>query len=170
MHGVVTKAYGDLGFSFSMMGKHDEAIANAEQAVVLDPNSAEAHAMLAHTLRFAGRHEESIPEYKKAVRLNPIPPAFYLFGLGRAYSLTGQYEEAIKWCEKAVRQDPDSLVAHLVMTLVYSTSGREEDARAEAAEVLRIDQRFSLEKFEKIKQSIDKKLSVEALRKAGLPD
>ena len=161
-------AYGELGFSFSMMGKHDEAVAYAEKAVALDPNSADAHAMLAQTLRFAGRHEESIPEYKKAIRLNPIPPAFYLFGLGRAYSLTGQHEEAIKLCEKAVRQDPDSLIAHLVMTLVYSTSGREEDARAEAAEVLRIDPKFSLDKFEKITVSMDKKLSIEALRKAGL--
>ena len=63
--------------------------------------------------------------------------------------MTGQYEEAIKWCEKAVRQEPDSLFARLMMTVVYSLSGRDEKARAEAAEVLRIQPKFSLKGFEK---------------------
>jgi adenylate cyclase len=76
----------------------------------------------------------------------------------------GQYEEAITWCEKAVRQEPDSFYAHLMMTVVYSWSGRDEDARAQAAEILRINPNFSLEKFEK---RAGKSL-VDALRKAGL--
>jgi adenylate cyclase len=81
-----------------------------------------------------------------------------------SYGATGQYEEAIKWCEKAVRQEPDSFFAHLMMTAVYSWSGRDKDAQAEAAEVLRINPKFSLDKFEK---KAGKPL-VKALRKAGL--
>jgi tetratricopeptide (TPR) repeat protein len=78
----------------------------------------------------------------------------------------GQYEEGIAWCEKAVRQEPDSLFARIMMTVVYSYSGRNEEARAEAAEVLRLNPKFSLEKYEK-------KFSehmISALRKAGLPN
>jgi hypothetical protein len=37
----------------------------------------------------------------------------------------------------------------MMMTVVYSLSGREEDARAEAAEILRIQPKFSLKKLEK---------------------
>ena len=165
------EAHGHLGFVFSMMGEHDKAVAKAEQAVTLNPNSAYAHMVLGHTLRFAGRHEEAIPEYKKAIRLNPMPPTNYLFGLGMAYSWTGQYEEAIKWCEKAVRQDPDSFLTRLMMTQVYSLSGREEEARAEAAEVLRINPKFSVDKWEKastVKKKTEKERSMAALRKAGL--
>ncbi|NIT58198.1 MAG: tetratricopeptide repeat protein, partial [Aliifodinibius sp.] len=117
------EAYGQLGFTYSMIGKHDKAVAKAEQAVALNPNSAYVHMLLGHTLRFADRFEEAIPEYKKAIRLNPIPPTNYLFGLGLAYCWTGQYEEAIKWCEKAVRQDPESFLTRLMMTMVYSESG-----------------------------------------------
>lgn len=51
-----------------------------------------------------------------------------------------------------------------MMTGVYSWSGRDEDARIESAEVLRLDPNFSLEKFEKKA----KKPLVAALRKAGL--
>ena len=81
-----------------------------------------------------------------------------------SYGFSGQYEEAITWCEKAVLQAPDALYARIMMTVVYSWSGRDEDARAEAAEVLRINPQFSLEKFEK---RAGKSL-VDALRKAGL--
>ena len=38
-----------------------------------------------------------------------------------------------------------------MMTEVYSWSGRDEDARIESAEVLRLDPNFSLEKSEKAK-------------------
>lgn len=162
------EAYGALGFSLSMMGRHGEAVAKSEQAVTLDPNSAEAHVMLAHTLRVAGRAEEAIAEYHKAIRLNPIPPSYYLFGLGMCYSLTGQHDTAIKWCEKAIRQDPDSLIARLIMTVVYSLAGRDKQARAQAAEVLRINPRYSLAKAEKRATAMYKDVFIRALRKAGL--
>ena len=76
----------------------------------------------------------------------------------------GRYEEAITWCEKAVRQEPNSLLAHIMMAVVYSWSGRDEGARVEAAEVLRINPNFSLEKL--AKRASPKIIS--ALRKAGL--
>jgi TolB-like protein len=116
------EAYGAMGFTLSMIGKHDKAIATAKKAVSLDPNSATTHAMLGHTLRMGGKPEEAILAYTKAIRLNPIPPTFYLFGLGMPYALTGQYEKGIIWCEKAVRQDPDSSPFKVVLLNDITTS------------------------------------------------
>jgi adenylate cyclase len=160
------EAHGWLGFLYSMARprQHDKAVPLGKKAVALNPNSATAHMLLGKVLTFAGKLEESILEYKTAIRLNPIPPNRYLWSLGLSYGFMGQYEEAITWCEKAVRQEPDSFFAHLMMSVVYSWSGRDEDARAEAAEVLRINPQFSLEKFEKRAG----KSIVKALRKAGL--
>jgi adenylate cyclase len=158
------EAYSELGFLFAVEKQHKKALSLGEKAVALNPNSADSHLRLGKIFVFAGRWEESIPEYKTAMRLNPIPPTLYFWSLGLSYGAIGQYEEAIKWCEKAVRQDPDSFFAHLMMSVVYSWSGRNEDARSEAAEVLRINPRFSLEIFEK---KASKRL-VNALRKAGL--
>jgi len=42
-------------------------------------------------------------------------------------------------------RNPNVLSAHLVLAIAYSESGREEEARAAAAEVLRISPKFSLE-------------------------
>jgi len=165
------EAYSRLAFLYSMTRQYDKAIAEAEKAVALNPNSATAHFYLGKTLHFAGRSQESIPEYKKAIRLNPIPPGAYAWSLGLSYARTGQYEEALPWCEKAVRQEPNDLLAHIMMTVVYSWSGREEEARAQAAEVLRIQPKFSLENFAKKLTDKDqeyKERFIGALRKAGL--
>jgi adenylate cyclase len=158
------EAYSELGFLFAVERQHDKALALGEKAVALNPNSAQSHLRLGKIFIFTDKWEESIPEYKTAMRLNPIPPSLYFWSLGLSYGAIGRYEEAITWCEKAVRQDPDSFFAHLMMAVVYSWSGRDEDARVEAVEVLRINPQFSLEEFEK---KAGKRL-VNALRKAGL--
>jgi tetratricopeptide (TPR) repeat protein len=157
-------AHGLLGFIYAVEKQHDKALAQGKKAVALNPNSARAHMYLGKVLIFAGNHKEAIPEYKIAIRLNPITPSYYMWSLGLSYAATGQYDEAIEWCEKAVHMEPDSLMARIMMTAVYSWSGRDEEARAEAAEVLRINPDFSLEKFAKRA----KPKLVSALRKAGL--
>jgi tetratricopeptide (TPR) repeat protein len=165
------EAHGLLGFLFAMTRQHDKSVAEGEKAVALNPNSAGAHFHLGKVLVFAGRWEESIPEYKKAIRLDPIPPHRYLWSLGLSYAWTGQYEEAITWCEKAVRQTPDSPLNRMIMTVVYSLSGQDEKARAEAVEVLRISPKFTLAKIEKTltyKKKMDVEQFIGALRKAGL--
>jgi adenylate cyclase len=165
------EAHGRLGFLYAMTRQYDKGVAEAEKGVALNPNSAMAHFMMGKTLVFDGRWEESIPEYKKAIRLNPIPPHTYIYSVGLSYGYIGQYEEAIPWCEKAVRQEPNSLLARLFMAQVYSWSGRDEKARAEAAEVLRIQPKFSVKKWEKrlkYKKQEDIDRAISALRKAGL--
>ena len=165
------EAHGYLGFLYSMTRQHDRAVAQAEKAVALSPNAADSHFRLGKVLTFAGRLEESIPEYKIAIRLNPIPPGYYLWSLGLSYAFTGQYDEAIEWCEKALRQEPNDLLAQVMMTAVYSFSGRDEEARIQAAEVLSIQPKFSLKQFEKnvtYKREENRERLLSALRKAGL--
>jgi len=159
------------GFLYSMTKQYDKAIAQAEKAVAINPNSAFGHFIMGKTLFFAGKAEESIPEYKIAIRLNPIPPGNHFWSLGLSYAYTEQYEEAIKWCEKSVRKEPDDLLARMMMTVVYSLSGKDEKARAEADEVLRIQPKLSLEKFKKkltYKREEDRERFLGALRKAGM--
>jgi hypothetical protein len=57
------------------------------------------------------------------------------------------------------------------MAAAYSRAGRDEEARTEVAEVMRINPKFSLEKFAKglkYKKQEDVERTVSALRKAGL--
>jgi adenylate cyclase len=165
------EAHSLLGWIFSMTRQYDKAIAEGEKAVALDPNSADAHMYFGKILTFAGRYKESIPELQTAIRLNPIPPNIYLYSLGISYILTRQYDEAITWCEKAVRREPNSQWPRLFLAAAYSRAGRDEKARLEVAEVLRINPKFSLEKFAQgvtYKNQEDQELLISALRQAGL--
>jgi adenylate cyclase len=161
------EAHALLAYLYTMTKQYDKGIAQAEKAVAINPNSAESHMRLGKTLSFAGRWEESIPVYKKAIRLNPLPENIYLYSLGLSYCFTGQYEEAIEWCEKAVAQEPNSLWARIMMTVVYSDSGRLEEARAQAAEILRIQPKYTVRRGA-YKRKEDTERFVGALYRAGL--
>jgi adenylate cyclase len=158
-----------LSHLHSIRRQNDKAIAEAERAVALDPGGADVHAWLGTSLVYAGRPEESVPFFEKAIRLNPFAPTWYFFAFGSAYRLMGRYEEAITQYKKALRVAPDNVFAHLSLALTHSLVGQNQQARAEANEVLRIDPRFSLEGFAKtweFEPDVDR--SIELLRKAGL--
>jgi len=160
-----------LGWIYTLMRQHDKGIAECEQALNLEPNSALAHFRYSLALRYAGRPKEAITMCKEAIRLDPIPVSLYYQSLTNAYCLTGEYEEAIAAGKKATSLGPNNLVAHAFLAAAYSLHGREEEARVEAAEVLRINPKFSVEYWAKTmpyKNEADKELTVGALRKAGL--
>jgi len=160
-----------LGFLYAMTRQYDKGVAEARRAVELDPNSANAHHFLCLTLRFADRPDEAISVCKKAIRLEPYAPGVYYYNLGMAYLAAEQCEEAISACEEALRRESNSLLAHVTATVAYGMCGREDDARATAAEVLRISPKFSLEKFSKnitFRNQAAMEEVVDVLRNAGL--
>jgi adenylate cyclase len=73
--------------------------------------------------------------------------------------------------KKALLVSPDMFFAHLSLAATYIEMGREKEARSEAAEVLRMNPKFSLDNFAKtlyFKDQSVKEKHVDALRKAGL--
>jgi len=159
-----------LGYTYMMKKQWDKALAEGERAVSMAPNS-ENFYILGQILTFVGRPEESVTLHKKGMRLDPISPGAAFGQLGLAYLMAGRYEEAISACKKAIHSEPDFLAAHNYLAASYSLAGREEKARAEVAEVFRIDPKFSLERFVKtrsFKNQTDTDLFINALRKAGL--
>jgi adenylate cyclase len=160
-----------LCFLYIMQKKHDKAIAAAERAVELSPSGANAYAALGSALRFACRPNEAIPMVKKAISLNPIANSLLLRNLGISYWMAGKYEDAIVVLKKSLQERPNDLFSHLALATCYVSLGREEQARAEATEVLRIHPKFSLEHFAKVLPYKDQSVvdnAIACLRKAGL--
>jgi len=70
-----------------------------------------------------------------------------------------------------LQRNPEELTALIGLAAVYSSSGREEKARAAAAEVLRIEPKFSLERSAEesmYKNQADTERMIDSLRRAGL--
>jgi adenylate cyclase len=163
--------HGLLSFLYSIKREYDKALSEGERAVALGPNGADVYAWYALSLNFAGRPEKAIPLIQKAIRLNPFGPTWYFFDLGNAHLMMGEFEEAVSAFKKALQRSPDNLLAHVLLVATYSMMGREKEARAEAAEVLRVNPKFSLDYFAKTLPFKDQKVTdnlVHALRKAGL--
>jgi TolB-like protein/Tfp pilus assembly protein PilF len=164
-------AYGLLAFLYTMVRKHDLGVENGERAVSLNPNCADCYGFYGIALRYSGRPKEAIANVKKAMRLNPFPKAWYYHHLGGALSESGQYEEAIQVFREGTGRYPDDQFQRYMLAWSYIYAGREEDALAQAAEVLRINPKFSVEQWAKTYPHVDRavtKRHMEAMRKAGL--
>jgi len=160
-----------LGYVYAVMiRQHDKGIAEGEKALALAPNSADVVNIYAIILTYSGRWHEAIPFYREAIRLNPKPPNNYYRHFAMALREAGQYDEAISLLKKAIGQEPNDSLAYLGLTTVYSYAGRQEEARAAAREILRLNPKFLIER---LPQGTHRDLAIvehenEALRKAGL--
>jgi tetratricopeptide (TPR) repeat protein len=75
--------------------------------------------------------------------------------------------------KKAIERAPNDFWFHANLAVTYIMMGRDEEARASAAEVLRINPKFSVEFYAKRSLVKDRSVidkAIDALRKAGLPD
>jgi adenylate cyclase len=170
MDDTIGEAHALLGHLYLQKKEHDKAIAESERAVALDPGGADVYLYYAQSLHYAGRFEEAIPVLQKAIRLNPFPRAAIFLHLGHALWGAGRFEEAVS-AYKKVLQLRDDIWAHLRLAGTYIWMGREKEARAEAAEVLRINPKFSVDSHAMMLSFKDQSKNdrvVAALRKAGL--
>ena len=164
-------AHSNLGLYYAYNGEHDKALAEVERSLALDPSSAQCLNRNAMVLDYAGRPEEAIPMLQKAIRLNPFGPPWFFESFGSTLRDTGRFEEAVSAFKKAIQSAPDHLPAHLGLAATYSMMDREKEARAEAAEVLKINPNFSVDKLAKVfpfKDQSRRDGLANALRKAGL--
>ena len=87
--------------------------------------------------------------------------------------MAGRHDQAIETFKKSIKRAPNSVWPHLRLAVIHAEQGREEEMRAEAAEVLRINPKFSVETWAKVQSFKDPKIHEyrKALMiKAGLPE
>jgi adenylate cyclase len=168
-----------VGLVYLLQKRYEQAITEGEKSLALGPTNAQAHVLLAVSMNKVGRFDEAIELVKKAMRLHPYYPAYYLSRLGEAYLMTGRYEDALtvykQLLDRSRKGEFPILRSHIYMAEVYMELGREKEARAHTAEVLKLDPKSSLERPRKIgmpgyKDPAHLERRLNALRKAGIPD
>ncbi|MBW2622724.1 MAG: guanylyl cyclase [Deltaproteobacteria bacterium] len=108
---------------------HDEAIAEAERALVLEPNDPLVHAHMALVLMYVGRPAEAIDHINTAMRLDPHYTGLYLLGMGTARFCMGQLEEAVALLERSRSHTPGLRWASAILTVAYARLDRNQEAR-----------------------------------------
>jgi Flp pilus assembly protein TadD len=91
-------------------GDYEAAIAELRQALIEEPNSAEAHHQLGLVFGFVGEFDDSLSSLKRAVdlRQDNVP---VLNDLAKTYAMLGMYEEARAGFEEVLRLDPGNETA-----------------------------------------------------------
>jgi adenylate cyclase len=159
-----------LSFVDWTQGRFDQALAEARRAIAVNPNNADGYRALAEALEVNGMPEEAIHSAEKAMRLNPLGQDLYAYEIGLAYVLMGRFQDAIPVFKRLLMAYPNNLYAHVDLVIAYQELGRDEDARAEAAEVMRISPQFVVPPPENgfLKDMVLNKRYLGDLRKAGL--
>ena len=117
------------GGFLSAMGRHDEALQQAEIARSLDPLSLIIQTWMGLRYYFARNYDAAIAEYQKAVELdNDFAPAPW--HLAWAYEQTGRFNEGVAAAERALALDEGNLLYLASLGRAYAKAGREKDARA----------------------------------------
>jgi len=105
----------------------EEAVDNAELAVSISPNDADALYTLGRIMVYVGKPEEGLKYYKRSIMLDPLHKS--TDGIGFAYLVMGDYEQAVKYGEKYIKDYPENYGYRFLLAAAYSFLGNDIKAK-----------------------------------------
>jgi tetratricopeptide (TPR) repeat protein len=119
-----------LGAAHTIVRDFDIAAEHLERALLLDPSSAWAWNRSGWLNVHREKPELAIQQFERAIRLSPFDPAGFVcfFGIADAHFLKGNYEEAIRWSQKGLNQQPAAAWHLRVLVPAMIHAGRLEEA------------------------------------------
>jgi TolB-like protein len=166
-------AHHALGYVYLFARRFDDALAEFELALRLNPNFALAHGYYGVTLAYCGRWEEADAAARRALQLSPRDPfgATYCGVAAYAQFVGRNYSEAMRLAREAIRQRSDFVGAHRVLTAAAGMANRTDIATAALRELRRAQPNISLAWIANqmpIQNDVDRKHYLDGLRRAGL--
>jgi adenylate cyclase len=165
------EAHAILGFVLAFKHQHDASIASIERARALNPNYIDWR--FGYPLVLAEHSMRAIDVIKTYMRLDPFHPPLASLFLGLAQYMLMEYSQALAVLRDYVFRVPQLPWGHLYLAMTHARLGQVKEARAEIAELLRIDPdiriSWPVRTLTAFKHAKDDKHFYDALRKAGLP-
>ena len=168
-----SQPYATLAVLQCIDGQYDQAIASARKAVGLGPSNVDAQIALGFVLSVAGQHAEAVAAIATAQRLDPNLSTTDRQVAGLVLLLHGDFAGAITTLEQARADAPGVDDIHILLAAAYTAAGQMGEARAAAAEILRLFPPSNVENyrmsFSYLRDSRDRESLLGALGKAGIP-
>jgi TolB-like protein len=162
-----------LGNVYMMARRFDDALAEYELALRLNPNFALAQAYYGLSLTYNSRWQEAEEAVRRAIRLSPRDPFLAVYcGIAAYTQFVGRnYQEAIKLAREALRQRADFVGAHRVLAAAAGMAGQADLAHQALLELRRAQPNVSLAWISAnlpIRHDPERAHYLEGFRKAGL--
>jgi tetratricopeptide (TPR) repeat protein len=111
----------------------DDAEADFQKAIELDPSDAAGYEQLARLYAKTGRLNEAVTTYETAIKARPKDPNLHYF-LGTLYSFGGAQDKAIERYEDAIKYGPDLAYPKNDLAYIYAESGENLDRALDLAQ------------------------------------
>ena len=116
------EAYTFLGWTYSFMGRLDDAIEECHKAIAQDPDFGNPYNDIGAYLIEKGELDEAITWFQKAMEAKRYEsPAYPHLNLGRVYERKGNWTEAIESYKKALALDPKYTIARRALGRLVSS-------------------------------------------------
>jgi len=115
----------------------DEAVAQYQEALRIDPRHADAHYNLGYALFQMGEWEQAVEQYKQALRLKPDNAAAHEY-LGDALVRQGKVAEALPHYQQASRMAPEDAAIRSRLGAVLMDAGKPHEAITHLERALQI--------------------------------
>lgn len=159
-----------LALAYAYNGKPEQALAEYDKAETLAPSDADLLLINAWSIPQFGQSARAVNLAERALKLNPHYPDWYNQGLGFAYFFGEQFDKSVQY--RLLVKEPLAL-DYAFLAMAYAYLGRASDAEKAAANVAKLDQTWTAERYlSEAGGYADKEaeLFVSGARKAGLPD
>ncbi len=158
-----------LGRGHLLYDRHEQALAELDRAVEINPSDPVALAARGNILMWLGQSAAAIEALEHAQRLDPHLNAIDRFSLGLAYYLSRRFEDAAEHAALSLRDAAGSPFTLVVMAAANAQLGRRDKVASAVEAIRRQDPTFNAREFgSKLRQSTDLELLRDGLRKAGL--
>lgn len=106
------EAHTFLGWTYSFMGRLDEAIEECQHAIKVDPDFGNPYNDIGAYLLEKGQFDDAIPWFERAMQARRYEsPAFPHLNLGRVYERKGEWDKAMDSYKKALTLNPNYALA-----------------------------------------------------------
>jgi adenylate cyclase len=151
----------------------ESAIELHNRALTINPSAASAWLWSTSAYAWHGDGAEAVRRSSRAIELSPFDPQMYMFTsiAGTAHAVAGLYDKAIELCRRSLRLNRMFASTHRILTLSLWLSGREQEAREAAAQLLKVEPTLTASGFLKRypgSASAHAKVFAEALSAAGV--
>ncbi len=149
--------------------RYEQAKAEMDRAIAINPNDAHGLAGRGNILMWLGQTDAAIEALELAQRIDPELNAIDRFALSLAYYLKRRYDAAIEQAELNIRKSEGAHFSRVVLAAAYAQQNRSEDAARVVAMIRRMDPTFDPQTFgSKFLNPADLEHLRDGFRKAGL--